>query len=147
MLRNGFVWFFCGHNIWAILLCVFDVHVSVELYIIYSSIFQTRSRSTSGYCVLKNESNGRRCVKPHVLSVSTLLLCFINWAMRNLAHSQQSDIMWPSESESGGERQFAASFSWEFFIHSRVKPAHTGIPYRTLLSISARFPFHGDFLK
>jgi hypothetical protein len=113
----------------------------------YYSIFQTRTRSTSGYCILKNENNGRRCVKAHVLSVSTLLLCMINWGMWNLAHIQQCDIMWPSESESGVDRQFAASFSWQFFIRSRVKPAHTGIPYTILLSISVRFPFHGEFFK
>lgn len=112
------------------------------------SIFHTRSRSTSKYCVLKDENNGCRCVKTHVLSFSTLLLCIINWAMWNLAHSQLCDIMWPSESESGGDRQFAASFSWEFFIHtcSRVKPAHNWIPYRRLLSISVRFPFMDNFL-
>lgn len=111
----------------------------------YNSIFQTRSCSTSGYYILKNENNGRRCVKAHVLIVSTLRPCIINWEMWNLADSQQCDIMWPSESESGDDRQFAASFSWEFFIHSRVKTAHTGIPYRTLPSISVRFPFHGEF--
>ena len=84
---------FFGHNISAILLCVFDVHASVELRITYNSVFQRRSRSTSGYCILKNENNGRRCVKAHVLSVSTLLLCIINWAMWNLADSEQCDIM------------------------------------------------------
>ena len=112
----------------------------------YNSIFQTGSRSTSGHCILKNENNGRRCVKAHVL-------CRDIASLRHklghvvVQHCQQCGVVWPSESESGGDRQFAASFTWEFFIHSRVKCTHTGIPYRTLLSISVRLPFMENCLN